>query len=247
MSDYVIDRPAIRVNQRFGHFYVVKFTANELLRIAYPEHLRRKNGVLVGNQRLINKDRAHAINDYIGSANCAFPNSIILAANFRKDDDGALCEDDDYCWTVKKNGNSESYNLVVPKIEPMAVIIDGQHRLEGFREAGDEARNMELICSVYLDLPSSLQAFLFATINSTQKPVPKSLAYELFGFDLTKEPPETWSPDKLAISICRKLNDDEKSPFFGHIKPGATSDDSVKDPSEEEEEKVYRWKFRLHA
>jgi len=77
---------------------------------------------------------------------------------------------------------------------------------------------MDLICSIYFDLPSSLQAFLFATINSTQKPVDKSLAYQLFGYELTKEKYESWSPDKLAMSLCKKLNEDSLSPLFRNIR-----------------------------
>jgi hypothetical protein len=42
---------------------------------------------------------------------------------------------------------------------------------------------MQLICSIFFELPKPYQAQLFATINSTQKPVDKSLTYELFGYN----------------------------------------------------------------
>jgi DNA phosphorothioation-associated DGQHR protein 1 len=239
MNEPAIRRTAIQVNQRFGRFYIVKFTAAELLTLAYSEPLRVENGRMRGNQRLVNTVRTKAIREYIGSSECAFPGSIILAANFQKTAMGALCNDDAARWIVEKGTGSESHVLVVPKMEPMAVIIDGQHRLEGFRDSGAEARAMDLVCSVYLDLPAPQQAFLFATINSTQKPVSKSLAYELFGFDLTDESPEAWSPDKLAISVCRKLNGDTDGPLFRHIKPGAICDDIVDDTPDVDGE--YSW------
>lgn len=214
---------AIKVEQRFGPFYVVKFTASELLELAYSEPLRRENDQLIGNQRLIDEKRRKSIRKYINSSDSAFPNSIILAANFSKDGNGQVEENDELRWKITEN-TEELFFLEIPTNMPMAVIIDGQHRLMGFKDAELMAKDMELICSVYLDLPSSMQAFLFATINSTQKPVDKSLAYELFGYDLDNESPDTWSPDKLAISLCRKLNNDPPSPFYEHIKPGSIMD-----------------------
>jgi len=210
---------AFQVDQRFGSFYVVKFQACELLELAYSEPLRREDDLLLGNQRQLSEQRRKSIRNYINSSECAFPNSIILAANFPKDGNGQNEDDDNVRWSVQPN--EDHFYLEIPTMAPMAVIIDGQHRLMGFRDADLNAKKMELVCSVYMDLPSSLQAFLFATINSTQKAVDKSLAYELFGFDLVNESPDAWSPDKLAISLCRKLNIDHDSPFDGHIKPGA--------------------------
>jgi DNA phosphorothioation-associated DGQHR protein 1 len=75
----------------------------------------------------------------------------------------------------------------------------------------------QLICSLFLDLPKPFQAQLFATINSTQKPVPKSLTYELFGYNLSEEDADHWSPDKLAVFLSRKLNVEEDSPLKSRI------------------------------
>jgi len=76
---------------------------------------------------------------------------------------------------------------------------------------------MNLICSIFLDLPKPFQASLFATINSTQKPVDKSLTYELFGYNVEEEEESFWSPDKLAVFFTRRLGTDEKSPLKGQI------------------------------
>lgn len=217
------ERIAIKIEQSFGYFFVSKFTARELLAISYSEPLRKEKEGYFGNQRLLNEDRRQEIVKYINSINCAVPNSIILAANFPPEKGGQLEDNDDLRWRVKLPDEKEdAYKLVIPDLSrKMAIIIDGQHRVFAFEDVFEDRKDTELICSIYLDLPNSLQAFLFATINSTQKPVPKNIAYELFGFDLTNEAPETWSPDKLAISLCRKLNEDDSSPFAGYIKPGA--------------------------
>jgi DNA phosphorothioation-associated DGQHR protein 1 len=87
-----------------------------------------------------------------------------------------------------------------------------------------EYRDIELLCSIYLDLPLSYQAYIFATINFNQKKVDRSLAYELFGYNLENEPEESWSPDKLSVSLTRKLNLDSESPFYKHILIAAQDD-----------------------
>jgi DNA phosphorothioation-associated DGQHR protein 1 len=73
------------------------------------------------------------------------------------------------------------------------------------------------MCSIYLDLPKPYQAQLFATINSTQKRVDKSLTYELFGYNVEQEPEELWTPDKVAVFLCRRLATDSQSSLKGRI------------------------------
>lgn len=87
-----------------------------------------------------------------------------------------------------------------------------------FAKAEPQARtNTNLLCSVYLDLPKALQAQIFATINSTQKRVDRSLTYELFGYNISEEKEEFWPPDKLAVFLTRKLSTDSASPLKGRI------------------------------
>ncbi len=196
----------IGLEQPFGNFYVVKFKASELLRLAFPDSFRIDNGVKRGIQRSLNKNRTKDIKDYIQSVDCAFPNSIILAANITEA--GFIEDDDSIIWHVGEDKNTKK--LIIPSERRLASIIDGQHRLYGFDGLDLESNpelDMDLLCSIYLDLPSSLQAYLFATINSNQRSVQKNLAYELFGYELTPSKANTWSPDKAAISIARQLNE----------------------------------------
>ena len=67
-------------------------------------------------------------------------------------------------------------------------------------------------------MPNPYQAYLFATINGNQKRVDKSLALELFGFDVENEPQNTWSPEKLAVYFTRKFNFTKGSPLYQKIK-----------------------------
>jgi DNA phosphorothioation-associated DGQHR protein 1 len=78
-------------------------------------------------------------------------------------------------------------------------------------------------------LPKPFQAQLFATINSTQKPVDKSLTYELFGYNISDEPSERWTPDKLAVFLTRRLNTQEESPFRGRITVAPKRDQALQD------------------
>jgi DGQHR domain-containing protein len=86
---------------------------------------------------------------------------------------------------------------------------------------------MQLICAVFLDLPKPLQAQLFATINSTQKPVDRSLTFELFGYNVSDEHEEFWSPDKLAAFLARKLATERDSPLLGKITVSPKRDDNL--------------------
>jgi hypothetical protein len=72
-----------------------------------------------------------------------------------------------------------------------ASIIDCQHRMKGFEYIENESRlEMDLLCSVFFDLPNPYQAYLFATINGNQKRVDKSLALEQFGYYIENEKKE---------------------------------------------------------
>lgn len=86
---------------------------------------------------------------------------------------------------------------------------------------------MQLLCSIYLDLPKAYQADLFATINSTQKPVDKSLTYELYGYNISEEKSENWTPDKLAVFFTRKLATLNESPLKGKIKIAPKTDEAL--------------------
>ncbi len=222
--------PAIRVVQPLGVFYAACVPADKLLQLAYSNPLIAQEGLnhlpfyaLRGAQRSDTAARHREIGAFIDTAEAAFPNTIILAANY--DESGtALIEDDARRWQIVGQ-LPDRLELVVPTDAPLARIVDGQHRLHGFKYATKDRKAMPLLCSVYLDLPSAFQAYLFATINFNQKKVDRSLAYELFGVSVEDEPQNTWSPDKAAVFICRKLNVEADSPFYRRIRVAAQNED----------------------
>lgn len=228
-----------------GVCYIVVLPAAVLLEVAYSDLATaslRPDGQgyqLKGTERIEKSARLPHIAAYINRSDAAFPNSIILAANFRQDTD--LTEDaessgdpddespphPDTRWTVEERPDG-CHRLVIPTKAKLAAIIDGQHRLFAFTQARHDRLGMHLVCSVYLDLPKPFQAQLFATINSTQKPVSKSLTYELFGYNIAEEEADYWTPDKLAVFLTRKLGTEEGSPLKGRIIVAPKQDDALR-------------------
>ncbi|MGP9791085.1 DNA phosphorothioation-associated DGQHR protein 1 [Roseinatronobacter sp. NSM] len=229
------ETPALRVDQRLGTFYVTVLPAELLLQVAASDRMSatmKADGTgydLDGTQRLIQDKRLTEIANYINRVDSSFPNSIIVAANYDLKtgfDQGELEHiseeegqqvDASRIWTVKESDNG-CHTLTIPSSEKLAAIIDGQHRLFSFARAEPAAmKEMNLLCSVFVDLPKALQAQIFATINSTQKRVDRSLTYELFGYNVDEEDEEFWTPDKLAVFLTRKLATDKESPLRGKI------------------------------
>jgi DNA phosphorothioation-associated DGQHR protein 1 len=207
---------AIKISQPLGDFYITKIKARDLLRISTSSVLRYdKQGLLVGNQRPLKQERLKAIANYIKSEEMCFPTSIIIAANIN---DLGLIEDGENRWSINHIQN-DVYDLVIPDCnKKTSLIIDGQHRLNSFIFTPEKYQDIELVCSIFFDLPSPYQAYLFATINGNQKRVDKSLALEMFGFNVDNEPANTWSPEKLAVFLTRKFNFSVNSPLYQRIK-----------------------------
>ncbi|ANG98810.1 DNA phosphorothioation-associated DGQHR protein 1 [Brucella pseudogrignonensis] len=214
---------------------------SDVLRASHTDNPSRPYH-LDGTQREQQSKRLLQIGQYIDRDDSAFPNAIILAANIRPED-GLIeeaPEDEegladlpgasdaetatarnttrvDRRWKIRDDSNGCSW-LTIPTAAQLAAVIDGQHRLWGFTFAEVVERlDMDLSCAIYMDLPKPFQAQLFATINSNQKRVDKSLTYELFGYNIEDEEPEYWAPDKLAVYLTRRLGADKDSVLKGRI------------------------------
>ena len=249
MITYPFKAPALRIEQPIGMFYVAILPAELLLQVAASDVMSatiNANGVgytLAGTQRLIQDKRLNQIADYIDRVDSSFPNSIILAANYNKELglDQDETEDIQEEEAVQEAGTERPtkswrviqktdgcFELLIPSADKLAAIIDGQHRLFAFAKADPRNRlDMKLICAIFLDLPKPIQAQLFATINSTQKPVDRSLTYELFGYNVSDEPELYWTPDKLAVYLTRKLGTEDGSPLQGRIAVAPKRDEAL--------------------
>ncbi len=223
MNNYYKCR-VLRVEQPLGAFFVASIPASKLLPVCFSNmaELSDHGAQLSGTQRRIKEEQLREIAGYISTKEAAFPNSIILGANF--DPDGFYHEGDDIRWRIEEVGNGV-YELIIPSDAKLASIIDGQHRLLAFRDVQMTQHDMDLLCSIYIDLPMPYHAYIFSTINFNQRKVDRSLAYLLFGFDIGSSDPASWVPETLAVSIARRLNKEE-TPFKGRIKMGVIQDTS---------------------
>jgi DNA phosphorothioation-associated DGQHR protein 1 len=232
----VHEHAAIKVSQPLGDFFAFSIKADLLNRLTYslPAEVRQKlegekseargGYSIFGAQRAEKPTRLQEIASFIRTTDAAFPNAIILAANYAPD--GLYIEDEELRWKADDLGDG-FWRLRIPDgATPCASIIDGQHRLHAFDyvEPGAPERGMELLCVVYLELPTPYHAYLFATINFNQKKVDRSLAYELFGFDVDERPTAQWSPETLAVYLTRLLNTDKESPLYRCIFPAADAE-----------------------
>lgn len=241
MVEYPFKTPVVRVKQPIGEFYVASVPVRVLMDTCYSEPLsavreEKSDGYRVeGAQRPLYEQRLRNIAQFIDTEEAAFPNSIILGANSKflidetqeADVESTEVQEGEVAgrWEVIEDPNTPGPYLLIPSDEKISSIIDGQHRLFSFPYAEKKERlDMEVVCSIFFDLPKSYQAYVFATINSTQKPVSKSQTYELFGYNVGDEPQNRWSPDKLAVYLTRRLNTEKDSPLSGRVLLAAEND-----------------------
>lgn len=239
MDGNFLELLAFKVSQPLGEFYITKIPAEELLKITYSSELRPRESdkeeilEFEGSQRTKKEDKLKQIGRFIDSVEASFPNSIILAANYGQE--GFLIEDENIRWRIEASDTVGLYRLIIPTRERLASIVDGQHRLEGFRHVENSERlSTDLVCSIFIDLPVPYQAYLFSSINHNQTQVSKSLSYVLYGYNLDDETKDAWSTEKLAVYISRQLNSDLNSPFFKRIKVAPQIDKLLLDSSKTE-------------
>lgn len=86
------------------------------------------------------------------------------------------------------------------------------NKLDYYNKLLNRLLSIELMVSFFVDPTLEFQAMIFSTINRTQKSVPQSLVYSLFGLTTND------SPQKSSLQIVLSLNGYEKSPFYNRIK-----------------------------
>lgn len=200
----------LKIEQSIGVFYLAVVSSKVLEKVCYSKAAKFEAGDIVGGQRDPNSKSLSEISDFVQTENAAIPNSIILAANYTEEDE--FVTEPEEMWTIEGDNGNIFINIPDPNLK-ICSVVDGQHRLRGIVESG---LDMELPCSIFIDLPPSLQALVFATINFNQRPVDKSLAYQLFGYQLDDSKSSLWTPDILAVQLSRKFS--SEGPFKGRIR-----------------------------
>lgn len=201
MEYIVIDK---YMKTKLGDVQAYIFTAKvkDILPIYYVA-VRGRDDVEGAVQRVLNRRRINSIKDFILDGNMFF-NTFIL--NWT-DTNYSLIVDDSF--------------IKIPIVNGGAQVIDGQHRLEGLKRAVDERDEVgeeSIIIIMTEKMSTQAAARIFLNINTEQKPVPKSLVYDLFG-----EVKDKNSYIVRATDIANELNDNPDSPYYQCIKkPGSS-------------------------
>ncbi len=183
------------------YFFLIK--VKDILPLYYVS-VRGKHNEEGAVQRTLNKRRISSIRDFILRGNSFF-NTFVL--NWNNTEHNIIIEDG---------------KIEIPIIPQSFQVIDGQHRLEGLKEAELEDENVgkkEILVALTRNLTTKQSAEIFLNINSEQKPVPQSLVYDLFGELDNKELHIERSGD-----IAEILTSNSESPYYNCIKkPGTPS------------------------
>lgn len=181
---------AVKIEQNEREFYLFKIKAGDLLNIAYfnPREIDRETGI----QRPFKEERSKEIAEYIDEEDSVLPNNIIISLK-------------------KEFVSFDAGTLEIQPEKNVAFVIDGQHRLRAFNHT--QKKDFELPVSSFIDLSLAEIAEIFVKINYYQKPVSKSLVYDLLGIS-----PEIFPEYFEAHEITKVLNETVSSPWFGLIK-----------------------------
>lgn len=190
------------VTQNLRKFYLTRLRARDLVQISYAS-VRGRDEERGAVQRLLNPRRIESIKDFTLNGG-DYPNCIILN------------------WVYEKPLRLKQGKIDVPIRDRIAQVIDGQHRVEGIRQAikaKPSIGNLEIPVAFYENLTTQECADIFLSINTEQKPVQRSLVFDLY------DVASSYVVDPAAVrarDIATRLNDSDGSPFKGLIRfPGA--------------------------
>ena len=188
--------PFIEVQQKEHSFKLVSLPAGLLTRISYAS-VRRKDQEEGAVQRVLNNSRIAGIKDFalrMGD----FPASIVL--NWIG---GSM---------AVNNGQVEILDL--PKL---AQIIDGQHRVAGLKAAIEDdpsVADYQIPVAIYENLDTAHSARIFISINTEQRPAPKSLVFDLYGVTASDlMDPAAIRANDIVFHLCA-----EGQPYYRWIK-----------------------------
>lgn len=209
----MISIPVFQVSQPVGEFFIGVMRADHLFSICRFDYRRMqyKNGYVdfLGIQRELNKKRIADIEQYVKTTDACFPTSIVISI-----DEKCVRVDETDIIGAKILRISEYFDDDSPelsiKLEEVASIIDGQHRLKGLEEA--KTNDFEVSVSIFIGPDDATEAMIFSTVNLAQTKVNKSLVYDLFSVATSR------SPEKTCHEIVVALDRMEESPFQNRIK-----------------------------
>jgi DGQHR domain-containing protein len=182
--------------------YTFQMKVKDVITLSYVA-VRGKDKEEGAVQRPLNRKRISDIKEYVLGGKIFF-NTFILN------------------WTDENEDiNYENGSVTVPLVPDSAQVIDGQHRIAGLEEAINEDESIGdklILVTMGVRFTTEKAAEIFLNINTEQKPVPKSLIYDLFGIVETDKEHSI----VRAKDIADELNLNTVSPYYNLIKyPGS--------------------------
>lgn len=175
-----------------------------------------------------------------GKSLAMFPSSLILYNRAYEPDDvengdeitpeillRSYKPDLDCCFYLPSVGGDGLYKLYIPRNEKITLIVDGQHRFIGTRRFYNSlsesdkglVENFEFIVTYLVGFDLYEVGQIFATVNFNQKPVNRSLYYDIFGSaPQTDRDGKLQNDIRLAHDLVLHLNNNETSPIRSMIK-----------------------------
>lgn len=205
----------IEIKQPIGVFYTASIPYDELIAISTVDTRRiadeekaGKDGIytLLGIQRKLDKKREKEISQYVNTWDACFPTSIILSVPERCAEYNEKSKK--LTLHAYKDPNDRKNDVGYNEI---ASVLDGQHRIAGLK-GYKGVDSFEVNVSIFLELDSATEAYIFSVVNQAQTKVNKSLVYDLYSLATTR------SPQRVCHQIAVMLNDENRSPFKNKIK-----------------------------
>lgn len=216
----IFSRTAVEIKQGNLTLYLTYVTPADLFNNNFYTVDALEPRTQEGFQRILDKRRATRLTKHLTEANekgyAHLPTTIFLAT------DKSLDYDED----------SKVLTFDTDKIGPFSVV-DGQHRIEGLRQAIDKKpnmRNFQLPVTIGSNLDNTHQMYHFYIVNTTQVSVDASMVQqitkrftEMAGVEELPYIP-FWlqrriagGRDASALRIVEFLNENPDSPLFGLV------------------------------
>ena len=185
-------------------------------------------------QRHLNNSKLNDLNKFLNkefeeeNQNIIFPSSVILSLDLNENNSTDLSESEieklytqnlSSCFVLNKDGINTIY---IPKTKRICLIVDGQHRFYGLKKfyesindtnKKEKILNFQFVATILLGYDTFQVAEVFANVNFNQKPVNKSLYYDIFGSSVKKK-----NEIQLAHFTALHMQNNEESPLNGMIK-----------------------------
>lgn len=182
-------------------FYSLTMPSDVLARTCFVT--TRDEDPKVGFQRLLDRDRAQQIADYIDTGFGSIPNSIVLSAQPEAQ------------FRVIGRGKTIEFK----EARKAFLVLDGQHRVYGFSLAKTPLRVPVVI---YNGLSRKDETRLFIDINTKQRPVPNELLLDI------KRLADYENDQELMLStVFDNFADRNDSPLLGQMSPSTRSSGKI--------------------